>query len=116
MVRMEERWKLSNRYLQYFLSREGDSAKVVAIDGKSRRRAYDKGRSHMPPIDKFRHGARRLTRMAMAVSNFDAPSLFRQRTLASGVNFPGLLLWPASMTGGRLMASRRITCELSYLR
>ena len=32
------------------IEHEGGGAKVVAIDGKSQRRAYEKGRSHMPPM------------------------------------------------------------------
>lgn len=55
------------RFMEAFrvqLEREGSAPKVVAIDGKSQRRAYEKGRSHMPPMMVSAWGVE--TRMTLA--------------------------------------------------
>ncbi len=55
------------RFMEAFrtqLEREGRGEKVVAIDGKSQRRAYEKGRSHMPPMMVSAWGVE--TRMTLA--------------------------------------------------
>ncbi len=55
------------RFMESFraqLEREGRGGKVVAIDGKSQRRAYEKGRSHMPPMMVSAWGVE--TRMTLA--------------------------------------------------
>ena len=55
------------RFMEAFrtqLEREGRGENVVAIDGKSQRRAYEKGRSHMPPMMVSAWGVE--TRMTLA--------------------------------------------------
>jgi hypothetical protein len=55
------------RFMEAFrgqLEREGRGGRVVAIDEKSQRRAYEKGRSHMPPMMVSAWGVE--TRMTLA--------------------------------------------------